>query len=394
MILKNLQLYRAKIVFSGVLMLQVLFFLSFPICGNLFAAVKPQITSGEQCCLALLSDGTVWAWGYNGYGQLGDGTTTDRSIPVQVKGLEDVIAIAGGGYHNLVLKADGTVLAWGDNTKGQLGDGTNRDKNTPVMISGLKGVVAISDGGWHSLALKSDGTVWAWGDNGYGQLGDGTTTNKNSPVQVRGLDNIIAISGGCEHSLALRSDGTVWAWGENYKGQLGNGENTIRVNYPVQVDKLTRVVAIAAGGGHSLALKSDGTVWAWGDDGYGQLGDGTSIDRDVPIQVHGINNIIEIAGGGGHSLALMSDGTVWAWGNNEYGQLGNGIAAHKSTVPVKAVKLSSVIAIDCGWRHSIAMKSDGTIWGWGINWHGELGDGTVNDRIVPFKSRIIAQIDM
>ena len=200
--------------------------------------------------------GTVLAWGDNVDGQLGNGTFTTSNTPVEVSGLTGVTAIAAGGafnHHSLALKSDGTVWAWGYNGGGELGNGTYTDNNTPVEVNGLSGVTAIAGGGFHGLALKSDGTVWAWGYNVSGQLGNGTNTTSNTPVQVSGLSGVAAIAGGDIHSLALKSDGTVWAWGYNLDGELGNGTYTDS-NTPVEVSGLSGVTVIAGGGFHSLAL--------------------------------------------------------------------------------------------------------------------------------------------
>ncbi|MDR0334395.1 MAG: hypothetical protein LBH69_00710, partial [Methanomassiliicoccaceae archaeon] len=209
--------------------------------------------------------------------------------------------IATGDLHSLVLKSDGTVWAWGYNYYGQVGGGTNDDRNTPVQVLGpegeghLTGVIAVAAGWYFSIAIKSDGTVWACGQNSENQLGDGTDDDRNTPVQVLGPDGdgyltgVIAVTGGATHSLALKSDGTVWAWGENSHGQLGDGTNDSS-NTPVQVldpdgdGNLTGVKAIAAGSNHSLALKNDGTVWAWGYNDSGQLGDNTLADKRTPVQ--------------------------------------------------------------------------------------------------------------
>jgi len=342
-----------------------------------------RIAAGGSHSLALKSDGTVWAWGYNGYGQLGDGTTDNRRTPVQVSNLTGVVAIAAGCSYSLALKSDGTVRAWGRNDYGQLGDGTGNDiRSTPVQVSNLTDVVAIAAGNYHSLALKSDGTVWAWGQNNYGQLGDGTMNNeRRTPVQVSNLTDVVAIAAGDNHSLALKSDGTVWAWGRNDFGQLGDGTSSNR-STPVQVSNLTGVVAIAAGYYHSLALKSNGTVLAWGDNDYGQLGDGTNSDRRTPVQVSYLTEAVAIAAGYYHSLALKSDGTVRAWGRNYNGQLGDGTYSNRS-IPVQVSDLTDVVAIATRDDHSLALKSDGTVWAWGYNYRGQLGDGTRSDRNIP-----------
>ena len=268
------------------------------------------IAGGEYHTIAIKNDGTVWAWGYNMYGQLGDGTTTYRTTPVQVSGLTGATAIAGGENHTIAIKNDGAVWAWGRNEYGQLGDSTGTNRATPVQVSGLAGVVAVAGGWSHSLALKTDGTVWAWGRNSFLGVGDGIATNRGTPVQVSGLAGVVAIAGGGSHSLALKTDGTVWAWGWNDFGQLGDGTGTYRVT-PVQVSGLAGVVAVAGGWGHSLALKTDGTVWAWGYNVYGQLGDGTTTYyRATPVQVSNLTGVAAIKEGGYHSLAIMSEYTT------------------------------------------------------------------------------------
>ncbi len=334
----------------------------------------------------------VWAWGVNQYGQVGDGTTTIRKTPVQVSGLTDVGAIAGGGDygsisgHTIAVKNDGTVWAWGENRWGQLGDGTTINRPTPVQVSGLTNVLPvptfIAGGGDHSIALKNDGTVWAWGRGDYGQLGDGTWTSKATPVQVNGLTGVMAVAagGGGFHSIALRYDRTVWAWGRGGACELGDGICRNR-NTPVQVSGLTNVIAIAGGYFHSIALKNDGTVWAWGYNGSGQLGDGTTISRATPVQVSGLTNVIAIAGGGYHTIALKSDRTVWAWGANNYGQLGDGTTISMAT-PVQVSGLTNVGAIAAGVFHSIAIKSQ-TVWTWGRGTACQLGDGICIDRTTP-----------
>jgi len=356
-------------------------------------AERPAIqrNAGRSLCLlaaalllgnatALPAETVPYSWGYNYYGQLGDGTNADRPTPVRVTGLSGVTAITSQGCHSLALKNDGTVWAWGNNGNGELGDGTTTDRWTPVQVTGVSGVTAISGGAYYSLALKNDGTVWSWGTNGNGELGDGTTTDRWTPVQVTGLSGVTAIAKGDQHPLALKNDGTVWAWGYNGAGQLGDGTTTNR-STPVQVAGLSGVTAIAGGCYHSLALKNDATVWAWGANGYGQLGDGTNTNRLTPVQVTGLSSVTAIAAGQ-HSLALKNDGTVWAWGFNYYGELGDGTTTDRWT-PVQVTGLSGVTTIAGGYWHSLAVKNDGTVWSWGYNRDGELGDGTTTDRWTP-----------
>jgi alpha-tubulin suppressor-like RCC1 family protein len=345
-----------------------------------YGAVQ-KIAAGIQHSLALSKGGTVWAWGRNSHGQLGTATTDYNSVPVQVWGLTNAIAVAGGQYYSLALKSDGTVWAWGDNSNGQLGNATATNSNVPMQVQGLTNAIAIASGWNHSMALKSDGTVWAWGDNSNGQLGNATATNSNVPVQVQGLTNAIAIAAGLYYSLALRSDGTVWAWGFNGYGVLGNGTTTDS-HVPVQVQHLTNAIGIAGGGYHSMALRSDGTVWTWGYNGYGELGTATTSNSSVPVQVQFLTNAIAVAGGMYHSMVVMSDGTVWGWGYNGYiGLLGNGTTTDLSRVPVQAQGLTNAIGIAGGGYHSMAVRSDGTVWTWGSNDNGQLGNGTNGSRV-------------
>jgi alpha-tubulin suppressor-like RCC1 family protein len=268
--------------------------------------------------------GTVWAWGDNQYGELGNGTNANSNIPVQVSLPSGVTItnITGGYFHSLALASNGVVWAWGQNVGGALGNGTNTDSNIPVQVSLPSGVTItkIAAGASHSLALTSNGVVWAWGSNGYGTLGNGTHADSNIPVQVSLPSGVIItnIAAGQTHSLALASNGVVWAWGDNGYGALGNGTYADS-NIPVQVSLPggVTITNIAGGWNHSLALASNGVVWAWGNNDKGALGNGTNTSSNIPVQVSLPNGVIitNIAGEGYHSLALASNGMVWAWGH-------------------------------------------------------------------------------
>jgi len=350
------------------------------------------IAAGAHYSLVLADDGTVWTWGRNECGQLGDGTIAERAAPAQVGGLTGVTAIAAGAGHVIALAQDGVVWTWGDNASGQLGDGTTANRSAPVQVGGLTGVTAVAAGAHHSMALTEDGVVWAWGDNASGQLGDGTTANRSVPAQVGGLTGVTAVAAGAGHAMALAQDGTVWTWGDNVSGQLADG-NTVGRSDPAQISWLTGVTVVAAGAHHALALRHDGTIWSWGSNTYGQLGDGTKNGRTVPVPTEDLTEMRAIAGGENHTIALKQDGTVWAWGTNDFGQLG----AESTKKPrTKASSVSPfslaekgnmnerniipVVGIAAGAHHVLALLSDGTVWSWGDNASGQLGDGTVNER--------------
>jgi alpha-tubulin suppressor-like RCC1 family protein len=342
------------------------------------------LASYYQHTLAVKSDGTVWAWGLNENGQLGDGTTTDRLTPVQVQNLSDVISIAAGKDFSLALKQDGTVWAWGLNEYGQLGDGTATDSLTPVQVHDLTDIIEITAGMDFSLARNADGTVRAWGSNYNGQLGDNSTDDRYTPVDVLYLTDVMGIAAGGQHSLALQSDGTVWAWGLNQYGELG--DNTVVDRHtPVQVDNLDNVIAIkSAFEESSVALKSDGTVWDWGNNNVGQLGDNTTTERHTPVQVQNMSNVITIAAGPQFCWAVKSDGTAWVWGSNYYGEFGDDstIGSH---VAVQKQNMGADVAFATGTIYSLALKPDGTAWTWGLNLHGALGDNTTTERHVPVR---------
>jgi alpha-tubulin suppressor-like RCC1 family protein len=313
------------------------------------------IAAGAAHAVALKKDGTVWTWGDNSNGQLGNGSTSTQSLtPVQVGGLTDMTAIAAGANHTVALKKDGTVWTWGDNSNGQLGDGSTTQSSTPVKVSSLTGITDIAAGNAHTVARKNDGTVWTWGDNSNGQLGNGNTTQKTTPVQVSDpsdssseLTGVTTIAAGAAHTVALKNDGTVRTWGDNSNGQLGDGKTTQK-KAPVQVSGLSKVIAISAGGANTAALKDDGTAWIWGNNSNGQIGNGTTTTPiTTPVQVSDpsdtsghLTSVIAIAAGDTHTVALKFDGidtsgeiivAVLAWGDNSEGQIGNGTA---TTTPI------------------------------------------------------------
>ncbi|WP_018587541.1 Ig-like domain repeat protein [Salinispora arenicola] len=309
--------------------------------------------------------GTGLAWGLNNVGQLGDGTTTDSSTPVAVgvPAGTTVTAVAAGEFHSVAVTSTGTVLAWGYNDVGQLGDGSTTSSSTPVAVDVPAGttVTAVAAGDRHSLAVTSTGTVSAWGANTDGQLGDGTTTSSSTPVavDVPAGTTVTAVAAGGAHSVAVTSAGTVLAWGNNNFGQLGDGTTTDS-STPVAVDLPagTTVTAVAAGKFHSVAVTSAGTVLAWGFNDSGQLGDGTTTNRSTPVAVDlpAGTTVTAVAAGGFHSVAVTSAGTVLAWGFNNFGQLGDGTTTDSSTpVAVDLPAGTTVTALAAGELHSLAV---------------------------------------
>ena len=333
------------------------------------ASPAGQATFVEQ------ADGSVYGWGSNAAGQLGNNGTTNALSPGPVLTAQN--RLASGQSHSLAVRADGSVWTWGANADGQLGNGTTTSSETPIEVSSVSGVSQIAAGSNTSYALTSSGAVDAWGYGGNGELGNGGTSNSDTPVSVSGLSGITAISAGADHGLALTSSGTVEAWGLNSSGQLGNGTTTSS-DTPVAVSSLTGVVAIAAGLNTSYALTSSGTVYAWGYGTNGELGNGGTSNSDTPVSVSGLSNITAIAGGGDHGLALSSSGTVSAWGLNTSGQLGNGTTTSSDT-PVSVSGLSNVTAVSAAQDSSYARSSTGVVYSWGLNNDGQLGNGTTTN---------------
>lgn len=250
-----------------------------------------QVSAYQQHSLALKQDGTVWAWGDNASGQLGDGTTVSRSLPVQIPALAGITDIATGDQFSMALSADGQLYTWGHGAKGQLGSGSRKSRSTPDVVSGLPPIEKIYAGNRQAFAVDVNGDVWAWGDNKFGELGDGTGDLQLSPVKITGLPDISQISVGKTHSLALSADGTVWTWGVNRNGVNGVGGNNTTYLEPVQIPTLQNIVYVEAGPTQSFAIDADGTVWVWGNNAFGQLGDGTTKNQPVPIPLVNLPNL-------------------------------------------------------------------------------------------------------
>jgi alpha-tubulin suppressor-like RCC1 family protein len=340
--------------------------------GNVCGIAGAKVGAGYFHTCAIKQDGSLWCWGRNNYGQLGDGTYSGKSTPVQIMS-SGVFSVALWLNHTCAVKIDGSLWCWGDNGYGQLGDGTNTSRTTPVQIT--SGVSSVALGGYHTCAVKIDGSLWCWGDNGYGQLGDGTNTSKNTPVQI--TSGVSSVALGEYHTCAVKTDGSLWCWGRNNYGQLGDGTDEEK-NTPVQIMS-SGVSSVALGGHHTCAVKTDGSLWCWGDNGYGQLGDGTNTSRTTPVQI--TSGVSSVALGFSHTCAIKQDGSLWCWGWNDYGQLGDGTNTSKNT-PVQIMS-SGVVVVALEYAHTCAIKTDGSLWCWGWNDYGQLGDGTNANKDTP-----------
>ena len=393
--------------------------------GTKFSQVSSSGTNNFS--LAVGSDGNAYAWGFNNYGQLGNGNTSNRNTPVIVKkpaGVSDdftYVQVSAGTDHSLAVGSDGYAYAWGNNNNGQLGNNTTSFSSVPVRVcdpstgsnadTGLK-AIQVSAGRLFSLAIDQDGNIWAWGYNDNGQLGNGKTSGTNTPQSVL-LDpkhastvlKAVQVSAGDFHSLAIDQDGNTWAWGRNDYGQLGNGKTSgtnanptpsLVLLDPKHASTVLKAVQVSAGGSLSLAIDQDGNTWAWGHNDYGQLGNGSTSDLRNPVPGSVLRNpkdtstvlkAVQVSAGWAHSLAVDTDGNAWAWGQNNYGKLGNNTTSNQySPVKVfasdqstsKAGPWLSTAQISAGGNHSLAIGKDGNTSAWGFNRYGQLGNGTTS----------------
>ena len=394
--------------------------------------VTPMVVKNQTYTLALKSDGTLWSWGQNNYGQLGDNTTTARTLPAQIG--SDFITVAAGLYTGVAVKRDGSLWTWGENSAGTLGNGTTTNSSQPIQVG--TGYSAVAAGNGYIIALKSDGSLYGWGWNGLGQVGDGTTTNRTSPVRIGSANDWVAVFGAGYNAFGLKSDGSLWAWGSNSSGQLGDGTKTNKLS-PVKIgDGFLNVSPSQA---YTIALKSDATLWAWGNNSRGQLGDGTTTEKLLPTNIG--TGFTSVSANELRSYALKGNGSLWAWGDrtgsfdlvyyptqidsgytavyasgissytafamkgdgalwvwgfpNDYGGYGNGTTVNSITVPVPvlnpdgatqfnvyaATPVTPMIA--AGTYNGFAVKDDGSLWAWGDNTSGQVGDGTLTERHAP-----------
>jgi alpha-tubulin suppressor-like RCC1 family protein len=375
----------------------------------------------------------VWCWGDNTYGQLGDGTTTQRTSPVQVGAATTWVAVRTGSAHSCGVRRDGTVWCWGDNTYGQLGDGTTTQRTSPVQIASTGNAATVIATGfgstcridpdgtarcwgrdsyaelgvgtpdeydsphqvgagttWTTIGVgtttgcayrSSDGSDWCWGYNASGQVGDGTTTDRDSPVQTNVAQTFVDVAVGTTHACAVRQSQKVRCWGDNTYGQVGDGTNTNRSS-PVLISGNSNYGQVSAGAGSTCGVQTNNSLWCWGLDSSGQLGIGSTANQTAETQVGSATNWAMVAVGFDSACAIKSTGTLWCWGDNSYGQLGDGSTTQR-TAPVQIGVATTWAAVSAPGDHTCATRTDGTLWCWGTNARGQVGDGTTTQRLAP-----------
>jgi alpha-tubulin suppressor-like RCC1 family protein len=339
--------------------------------------------------VAIGKDGALLVFGGNSFNQLGDGTTTQRILPVQIGTHNDWVSVSVGNQHTVAIRKDGSLWAWGNNNRGQLGDGTTTRRNSPARIGTENNWASVSAGGDHTVAIRTDGSLWAWGSNSAGQLGDGTTTNRNIPTRIGRDRDWASVSATYSRNVAIKKDGSLWAWGFNRNRELGDGTNTNR-NIPTRIGRDRDWASVSTGGRNTVAIKTDGSLWAWGVNTYGQLGDGTTTRYNTPTKIGTTTNWAYIRTGGisgrEHTVAIRTDGSLWAWGNNEYGQLGDGTTTNRN-IPTRIGTATNWISIVVSLYRTFAIRTDGSLWAWGRNTLTPqsyiLGDGTTINRTTP-----------
>ncbi|MBS3163234.1 hypothetical protein J4427_00915 [Candidatus Woesearchaeota archaeon] len=359
--------------------------------GQCIAAMPPtlrveDVSTGTGHSCALLSNDKVKCWGRNSYGQLGDGSTTNNYVPIYTL-IDNVTQINAGSVHTCAVLGDGSAKCWGNNVNGKLGDGSATNSPTPVLVSGINNAIKIDAGISHSCVVLNDSRVKCWGVNTYGQLGDGSTTNRPTPVLVSGINNAMDISVSGSSTCALLNDSTVKCWGSNGYGQLGDGSATNSPT-PVLVSGINNAIKVSTGRRTTCAVLSDGSAKCWGGNGRGEIGDGTTTNRPTPVLVSGINNSVSLSSSlgldndWGHTCAVLSDGSAKCWGDNGYGMLGDGTTV-ESHIPVNVIDVNNVINISATAADHTCAVLGGSVKCWGRNSYGQLGDGSTTNSYTP-----------
>ncbi len=336
-----------------------------------FAQCWSVVSAGYNHSLAIKSDGTLWAWGAS---ILGDGTYDNKNYPIQIGNDNNWKAIVAGFSHSLAIKTDGTLWAWGYNYSGELGDGTHQELLVPTQIGNLTNWRTVSASGSSSFAIKIDGTMWAWGYNSQGVLGLGNSDSQDVPNQIGTANNWKSVECGYNHAVALKTNSTLWSWGSSIGTGVGMTPS------PIQVGTDNNWIKLLVGRGYTVALKSNGTLWAWGKNDYGQLGDGTIVDKYVPTPIASTLNWQELTHTATNfNFGIKLDGTLWAWG---YGELGDGTNNYSNT-PIQIGIANNWYSVSVKFNHTLAIQTDGTLWAWGDNFYGQLGIGSNEANLIP-----------
>ncbi|WP_181248446.1 fibronectin type III domain-containing protein [Flavobacterium magnum] len=362
----------------------LLTFIALLLFSNGYSQCWQSVAAGYESSAAIKTDGTLWTWGWNAFGQLGLGNTTNVTTPAKVGTATWKVVSVGSESTNsaytMAIQTNGTLWGWGGNGNGELGIGNTVQQNSPVQVGTATNWKYVYAGLNHTIAIKTDGTMWAWGRNTYGQLGDGTTTNRLSPVQVGTDTNWKMATSGGSNTFALKTDGTLWACGDN-AGYYGNG-TTVNSNVPIQISAATDWQSISRTMGSILAIKTDGTLWAWGDNNFGELGIGSAAPVSyTPVQV-GSSTWKSAYAAWGSSFGIKTDGTLWAWGDNAKGQLGDNTVVNKSS-PVQIGTANDWASVGTGLSYTFGIKTDGSMSGWGANQIYQLGLGNTTEYHVP-----------
>ncbi len=357
---------------------------SLCICLPLAQAYGTRVAGGSNGTRVVKADGTLWSWGDNSYGDVGDGTTTNNvETPKQIGVASNWRAVSSGEWHSLALRSDGSIWAWGRNHSGEVGVGSTTIQPNPIRVGSDNDWRAISTGRNSSYAIKDDGTLWAWGSDFYYTLGNGTGVDVSVPTKVGTATNWRAIAGGLEHTVALRTDGTLWAWGRNlFSGAIGDG-TLIDKSTPVRVGTDSDWVAIAAFE-QTLAIKRDGSLWGWGRNDTGQAGNGTTALVISPTRLGTDSDWVGIAAGKRHSIGRKADGSLWTWGWNTNSALGTGVSLSSIvTTPTRMGVDATWQAFAAGWFHNVSIQADGELYTWGDGSFGQIGDGARSDQSLP-----------
>jgi alpha-tubulin suppressor-like RCC1 family protein len=329
----------------------------------------------------------LWVWGQNSFGQLGINDTLNRTTPVTtILGGTNWKSVSCGSFHTAAIKTDGTLWNLGLNSSGQLGINDATTRSTPVTtFLGGTNWKSVSGGSAHTTAIKTDGTLWVWGNNGSGQLGINAITGRTTPVTTfLGGTNWKSVSCGNVHTVAIKTDGTLWVWGSNSSGQLGINDTATRTTPVTTFLGGTNWKSVACGQLHTVAIKTDGTLWTWGLGTSGQLGINNTADRTTPVTTFlGGTNWKSVACGDSFTAAIKTDGTLWIWGNNASAQLGDNTVVSRSTPVTTFLGGTNWKSVSCGNVHTVAIKTDGTLWIWGRNNLGQLGINNTADRSIP-----------